>query len=167
MDKITYSDSYLSEILETVSTIAMVGVSPNIMRPSHFAMKYLKTKGYRIIPINPAIAGQQLMGEPVYASLHEVPHGFDMVDIFRNSLAAGKISNEAIELKQSKGIKVIWMQLGVRNQKAETRATKAGLKVVMDRCPKIEFGRLYGELSWSGVNSKIVSSKRPYLRKLN
>ena len=85
----------------------MVGVSPNIMRPSDFAMKYLKTKGYRIIPINPAIAGQQLMGEPVYASLREVPHGFDMVDIFRNSLAAGKISNEAIELKQSKGIKVI------------------------------------------------------------
>jgi predicted CoA-binding protein len=123
-------------------------------------MKYLQAKGYRVIPVNPAAAGRTIHGEPAYASLAEVPDRFDMVDIFRASAQAGAIVDEAIGLKDAKGIKAIWMQLGVRDDTAAARAEAAGLTVVMNRCPKIEYGRLSGELSWSGVNSGIVSAKR-------
>ncbi len=156
VDHDAYSDGYIRDILRTVRVIAMVGASPNWNRPSYFAMKYLQHKGYRVIPVNPAAAGQTILGEHCYASLAEVPVAVDMVDVFRNSEAAGPITDEAI----AKGAAVVWMQLGVRNDAAARRAEAAGLKVVMNRCPKIEYGRLSGELSWGGINSGIISSKR-------
>lgn len=160
MTHTTYADSYLRRILKETKTIAMVGASANWNRPSHFAMKYLQTKGYRVIPVNPGQAGKPLLNEICYAHLSDVPERFDLVDIFRNSEAAGAIVDEAIALKETKGIRTIWMQLGVRNEAAAARAEAAGLQVVMDRCPKIEFGRLNAELSWGGFNSGIISSKR-------
>jgi predicted CoA-binding protein len=156
VDHDDYPDKYLREILGRVKTIAMVGASTNWNRPSFFAMKYLQHKGYRVIPVNPGAAGQTLLGEKVYASLREIPDKIDMVDIFRNAAAAGPIVDEAIAI----GAPVVWMQLGVRNDEAAARAEAAGLTVVMNRCPKIEYGRLHGELSWGGINSGIISSKR-------
>ena len=151
-----YSDDYIRGVLRRVRTIAMVGASPNWNRPSYFAMKYLQHKGYRVIPVNPAAAGQTILGETAYASLKDIPGPVDMVDIFRNSEAAGPITDDGIAI----GAKVVWMQLGVRNDAAAKRAEAAGLTVVMNRCPKIEYGRLHGELSWSGINSGIISAKR-------
>ena len=165
MSNLTYSDDYIAEILDTTKTIAIVGASPNWVRPSHFAMKYLQRKGYRVIPVNPVAAGTMLLDEKVFTDLTSIPVQIDMVDIFRNSEAAGAITDEAIGLAKDKGIKTIWMQLGVRNDEAAARAEQADLNVVMDRCPKIEFGRLYSELSWSGVNSGIISAKRPRLKR--
>ncbi len=155
-----YSDSLIRGILRRCRTIAMPGASANWVRPSSFAMKYLQNKGYRVIPVNPGQAGDKIHSEMVYASLADVPGRFPMVDIFRNSKDAGPICDEAIELADEKGIEVIWMQLGVRNDEAAARAEAAGLTVIMNRCPKIEFGRLSGELSWSGINSGIISAKR-------
>jgi predicted CoA-binding protein len=163
MADLEYADADITDILERTQTIAMVGASGNWVRPSHFAMKYLQSKGYRVIPVNPGEAGYQLLGETVYADLASIPEPFQMVDIFRNSEAAGTVADEAAAIT-GKGIEVIWMQLGVRNDAAAARAEAAGLTVIMDRCPKIEYGRLYGELSWSGVNSRIISAKRPRLR---
>ena len=159
-EPLTYTNAYLLAVLGEVRAIAMVGASTNWNRPSYFAMKYLQEKGYRVIPVNPRAAGQTILGETCYASLAEVPEAFDMVDIFRASDAAGEIVDEAVALKEEKGIRVVWMQLGVRNDAAAARAEVAGLKVIMDRCPKIEFGRLHSELSWGGFNSRIISSKR-------
>ena len=127
-------------------------------------MKYLQEKGYRVIPINPGQAGKEILGERVYADLGDVPGTFDMVDIFRGSKAAGPITDRAIELADEKAIRVIWMQLTVRNDEAAARAEAAGLTVVMDRCPKIEFGRLNTELSWGGFDSGIITSKRRRVR---
>lgn len=162
VDHDVYTDDYLRGILRRVRTIAMVGASPNWNRPSYFAMKYLQHKGYRVIPVNPTAAGQTILGERVYASLKDIPEPVDMVDVFRNSEAAGPITDDAIAI----GAKVLWMQLGVRNDAACHRAEAAGLQVVMNRCPKIEYGRLNGELSWSGINSGIISAKRPKLRRV-
>ncbi len=164
MDHDAYHDSYIRGILDSVKTIAMVGVSPKWNRPSFFAMKYLQEKGYRVIPVNPRAAGQEILGETVYASLTEAPGPFEMVDVFRSSADAGPIAEEAIAVAKEKGIKVLWMQLTVRNDAAAAKAEAAGLKVVMDRCPKIEFGRLNTELSWGGFNSRVISSKRRRLR---
>ncbi len=155
-----YPDTSIRDILRRVKTIAMVGASPDWVRPSHFAMKYLQRKGYRVIPVNPGAAGAEILGEEVYGALADVPPTFEMVDVFRNSDAAGPITDEAIEIASEKGIEIIWMQLGVVNREAAARAEAAGLSVVMDRCPKIEYGRLFGELSWSGVNSRIITAKR-------
>ncbi len=160
MNHDSYPDAYLRGILRDAKTIAMVGASPKWNRPSYFAMKYLQTKGYRVIPINPGQAGSEILGEMTYASLADAPAPLDMVDIFRNSQAAGPVTDEAIALKDEKDIKVVWMQLGVRNDEAAARAEAAGLQTVMNRCPKIEFGRLNTELSWGGFNSQIISSKR-------
>jgi predicted CoA-binding protein len=151
-----YDDAYIRAILAKVKTIAMVGASPNWNRPSFFAMKYLQGKGYRVIPVNPMAAGQEILGEKVYATLKDVPDRIDMVDVFRTSEAAGPIVDDAIAL----GAKVVWMQIGVRNDEAAARAEAAGLEVVMNRCPKIEFARLNAELGWHGFNSGVISSKR-------
>ena len=160
-EPLVYDDAKLRRILGWVKTIAMVGASPTWNRPSNFAMKYMQEKGYRMIPVNPRAAGQEILGETVYATLAEVPERIDMVQVFRNSEAAGPIADEAIAVANDKGIEVLWMQLGVRNDAAAARAEAAGLEVVMDRCPKIEFGRLNSELSWGGFNSRVISSKRP------
>ena len=151
-----YADAYLRGILDQAKTIAMVGASTNWNRPSYFAFKYLKGKGYRMIGVNPGSAGEDLLGETVYASLKDIPVPIDMVDIFRKSEVAGAITDEAIAV----GAKIVWMQIGVRDDAAAARAEAAGLKVVMNRCPKIEYGRLHGELGWGGINSGIISSKR-------
>jgi predicted CoA-binding protein len=161
MEPLVYPDALIRRVLASVRIIAMVGASANWVRPSYFAMKYLQEKGYRVIPVNPAAAGQTILGETAYATLADVPGPIDMVDIFRNTEAAGPITDEAIALKDAKGIKVVWMQLGVRNDDAARRAEEAGMTVIMDRCPKIEFGRLHHELSWSGVNSRVITAKRP------
>ena len=156
----SYSNAQILEILHSVRTIAMVGASATWNRPSYFAMKYLQEKGYRVIPVNKSRAGTEILGERVYATLADVPERFDMVDIFRSSEAALPIVQEAIALIAEKGIRVIWMQLGVINQEAARLAEEAGLTVVMDRCPKIEFGRLHTELSWGGFNSRVISARR-------
>ena len=155
LEPIPYSDARIRSILERVKTIAIVGASPNWNRPSYFVMKYLQGKGYRVIPVNPAIAGQMLLGEKVYAALTDIPEPIDMVDIFRASDQVPPIVDEAISV----GARVVWMQLGVRNDAAAAKAEAAGLDVIMNRCPKIEFGRLGGELSWSGVNSSIIRNR--------
>ena len=156
-EPIAYSDAKLRAILQRVRVIAMVGASAHWNRPSYFVMKYLQGKGYRVIPVNPGIAGQTLLGEKVYASLKEIPEPVDMVEVFRASDQVPPVVEDAIAI----GAKVLWMQLGVRNDAAAARAEAAGIEVVMNRCPKIEFGRLGGELSWSGVNSGIIRNRPP------
>ncbi len=151
-----YDDAYLKGVLDGTKTIAMVGASPNWNRPSYFVMKYLQVKGYKVYPVNPRAAGEVILDEPVYASLADLPVTVDMVDIFRASEAAGAIADEAV----AHGAKFVWMQLTVRNDAAAARAEAAGLQVVMNRCPKIEYARLCGELSWGGFNSRTISSKR-------
>jgi predicted CoA-binding protein len=158
-----YDDAYIAAILNEIKVIAMVGASANTNRPSYFAMKYLLGKGFRVIPVNPGLVGQEILGQKVLASLGEIDGPVDMVDIFRNSEAALGIVREAISLKDKLGLKVIWMQLAVRNDVAAAEAEAAGIKVVMNRCPKIEYGRLSGEIGWAGVNAGLVSSKRPQL----
>ena len=159
MNHDVYPDSYIRGILNTVKTIAMVGFSPKENRPSYFVFKYLIERGYRVIPINPGQAGKEALGQTIYASLSDVPEPIDMVDIFRGSEHVKPIVEEALALEPRPG--VIWMQLTVRNDEAAKLAEDAGLKIVMDRCPKIEYGRLSSEISWIGVNSRTLSSKRP------
>lgn len=157
IEPLAYTDAKLRRILSSVRTIALVGASANWNRPAYFVMKYLQTKGYRVIPVNPGLAGQDLLGERVYAGLRDIPERIDMVDVFRASEHVGPIVDDAIAV----GVAVVWMQLGVRNDEAAARAAAAGIEVVMNRCPKIEWGRLGGELSWSGVNSGLISSRPP------
>jgi len=159
MNHDAYSDEYISGILKSIKSIAMVGASANEVRPSFFVLKYLKARGYAMYPINPGLAGKTILDLPVYASLADLPEPVDMVDIFRNSEAAGAVVDDVLALASPP--KVIWMQLTVRNDAAAARAEAAGIKVVMNRCPKIEYGRLSGEIGWAGVNSRALSSKRP------
>ena len=156
VDHDRYTDEYLRGVLKRVRVIAMVGASPHWNRPSYFAMKYLQDKGYRVIPVNPRAKGDTILGERVYGALAEIPDKVDMVDVFRNADAAGPLVDEAAAI----GANVVWMQLGVRNDEAARLAEDNGMKVVMNRCPKIEYSRLHGELAWSGVNTGIISSKR-------
>ncbi len=158
MNHDTYNDNYIRGILNTVKSIAMVGVSPKENRPSYFAFKYLLERGYRMIPVNPGQAGKELLGQKVYASLADIPEPVDMVDIFRAAQHAVPIVEEALKLAPKP--QVIWMQLGVRNDAAAAMAEGGGLKVVMNRCPKIEYGRLSSEISWMGVNSRTLSAKK-------
>ncbi|MGL4285409.1 MAG: CoA-binding protein [Phreatobacter sp.] len=153
-----YSNGYIRGILSSVKVIAMVGASANEVRPSYFVLKYLIDRGYRVHPVNPALAGQEILGRTVYGSLADIPEAIDMVDIFRNSEAAGAVVDEALALEPKP--QAIWMQLTVRNDAAAARAEAAGLKVVMNRCPKIELGRLSSEIAWMGVNSRTISAKR-------
>jgi uncharacterized protein len=163
MDHDKYANNYIGEILRNVKTFAMVGASANTVRPSYFVLKYLLAKGYRVFPVNPGQAGNEILGQKVFARLSDLEETVDVIDIFRNSEAALDIVQDAIALKDKLGIKVIWMQLGVRNDEAARLAEKAGLKVVMNRCPKIEYGRLSGEIAWAGVNNRMISSQKPVL----
>lgn len=158
MNHDSYPDSYIRGILNTVKTVAMVGFSPKENRPSYFVFKYLIERGYRVIPINPGQAGKEALGHKIYASLSDVPDPIDMVDVFRGSEHVMPIVQEASALKPKP--QVIWMQLTVRNDEAARLAEEAGMKVVMNRCPKIEYGRLSSEISWIGVNSRTLTSKR-------
>ncbi|WP_420336673.1 CoA-binding protein [Roseibium sp.] len=162
MNHDSYSDTYIKGILDEVKTVAMIGASANNVRPSYFVLKYLLSKGYDVWPINPGQAGKEILGQTVYASLDDVPDVPDMIDIFRNSEAAGQIVDQV--LQSGRMPKVIWMQLTVRHDEAAKRAEAAGIKVVMDRCPKIEYGRLSGEIGWAGVNSRTISARRPTLK---
>jgi len=157
-----YSNDYISGILNSVKTIAMVGASANDVRPSFFVLKYLIAKGFTVYPVNPGQAGKEILGQRVYARLSDIPHPIDMVDIFRAPDAVPAIVDEALSLDPLP--KVIWMQLGVRNDEAAAKAEAAGLQVVMNRCPKIEYGKLSGEIGWNGVNSGVLSSKKPVMR---
>ncbi|HXM00103.1 MAG TPA: CoA-binding protein [Rhizomicrobium sp.] len=158
-----YSDDLIKSILRSTKVIAMVGASGNEMRPSYFAMKYLLAKGFVIHPVNPGMAGKEIMGRTVYASLKDVPAPVDMVDIFRGADAAPGIVRGALEEKDRLGLKTIWMQLGVVSEEAAGLARAAGLEVVMDRCPKIEYGRMSGEISWLGVNRRTIDNRKPLL----
>ena len=156
-----YDDSTIRGILNTVKTIAMVGASAKDNRPSYFAFKYLAERGYNMIPINPGLGGKELLGRKIYARLADVPEPIDMVDIFRAAKYAVPIVEEALTLNPRP--RVIWMQLGIRNDEAAALAEQNGMKVVMNRCPKIEYGRLSSEIGWIGVNSRTLSSKRAQL----
>ena len=156
-----YTDDYIRSILADVKTVAVVGGTDNNVRPSYFVLRYLLGKGYRVIPINPGLAGKEILGQRVYASLAEVPEPIDMVDIFRRQDALSGVVDEALALDPTP--KVIWMQLGLRDDAAAARAEARGARVVMNRCVKIEYGRLCGEIAWTGVNSRVLSSKKPVL----
>jgi predicted CoA-binding protein len=155
-EPLAYDDAYLRRILLDVKSIAMVGASTNEMRPSYFAMLYLQGKGYRVIPVNPRYAGRTLLGETVHPDLASIPSVPDMVQIFRRSEEVPPVVEAAI----AKGVGVVWMQLGVRHPEAAARAEAAGCRVVMDRCPKIEYGRLFGEIGWLGVNRGTLSARK-------
>ncbi len=156
MNHDTYDDDYIRAILRDTRTVAIVGASANKVRPSYFVLKYLLEKGFAVIPVNPGKAGSEILGQMTYASLDDIPGSLDMVDIFRNAEVADAITDDAIRL----GANTVWMQLGVRNDAAAERAEAAGLNVVMNRCPKIEYGRLSGEINWMGVNRRTISSRR-------
>lgn len=151
-----YSDAYIRGILKETKVIALVGASANWNRPSYFASKYLQKRGFRVIPVNPRYAGDAILGETVYASVTDIPLQIDMVDVFRPATAVPPILEEAI----AANAKTLWLQLGVVHQEAAERAEVAGLRVVMNRCPKIEYARLSGELSWNGINSRVITAKK-------
>jgi uncharacterized protein len=158
MNHDSYDDTYIRAILNTVKTIAMVGVSANVSRPSYFAFKYLLERRYRMIPVNPGLAGGELLDQKAYANLADIPEPVDMVDVFRASQYAPEIVQDALAMNPRPS--VIWMQLGVRNDAAARLAEANGLKVVMNRCPKIEYGRLSSEIAWMGVNTRTLTSRR-------
>ena len=157
-----YDDSYISNILNSERSVAIVGASANDVRPSYFVAKYLIDKGFEVYPVNPGQAGREILGRMTYAKLADVPVPIDMVDIFRPSAAVPAIVDEVLALDPLP--QVIWMQLTVRHDEAAAKAEAAGIKVVMNRCPKIEYARLSGEISWNGVNSGTISSKKPLMR---
>lgn len=159
VDHNSYPDSYIREILRNVRSIAMVGASATWNRPSNFAMKYLLKKGFKVIPVNPGAAGQKICGETVFPDLSSLSGTVDMVDIFRPAEDVPELVEEAIKI----GAKVFWMQLEIRHAEAAKRAEEAGLQVVMDRCPKIEYARLTGELGWNGINTGVISNRRKRL----
>ena len=159
MNHDAYPDSYIRGILNTVKTIAMVGASEKDNRPSYFAFKYLLEHGYHMIPVNPGHAGETMLGQKIYAQLSDIREPIDMVDIFRASQYVLPIVQEVLSLKPRP--QVIWMQLGIRNDEAAALAEANGMKVVMNRCPKIEYGRLSSEIAWIGVNTRTLSSKKP------
>jgi predicted CoA-binding protein len=154
----TYDDNYIRTILRGVRSMAIVGASPNTVRPSYFLFKYMLERGYDVIPVNPGQAGKTMLGKTFVGSLSEIGRPVDMVDIFRASAHVMPVVDEALSLIPPP--RVIWMQLGVRNDAAAAKIEAAGIKAVMNRCPKIEYGRLSSEISWMGVNSRTLSSKR-------
>ncbi|HEV2503404.1 MAG TPA: CoA-binding protein [Mesorhizobium sp.] len=162
MNHDAYDNAYIAGILNSVKTIAIVGASANDVRPSWFVLKYMLDKGFSVFPINPGHAGKEILGRMTYARLSDIPQPIDMVDIFRAPAAVPGIVDEVLALDPLP--KVVWMQLGVRHDEAASKAEAAGIKVVMNRCPKIEYGRLSGEIGWNGVNSGVLSSKKPIMR---
>jgi predicted CoA-binding protein len=158
MNHDSYPDSYIRGILNTVKTIAMVGASQNEIRPSYFVFKYLLERGYHMIPVNPGHAGREMLGQRIYARLADIAEPIDMVDIFRPSRYALAVVQEALTLNPRP--RVIWMQLGIRNDDAAALAETNGMKVVMNRCPKIEYGRLSSEIAWMGVNTRTISARK-------
>ena len=158
MNHDSYNDQYIRRILTEVKTVAIVGASDNRARPSNIVVRYLSSKGYRVFPVNPGHAGGEIEGLKVYARLAEIPEAIDMVDIFRRQDALAAVVDEAVSLDPKP--KAIWMQLTLRDDAAAAKAEAAGMKVVMNRCVKIEYGRLCGEISWFGVNSRRVTSRK-------
>jgi predicted CoA-binding protein len=161
MDHDAYPDAYIRSILADVKTIALVGMTDSPVRASYIVTRYLLAKGYRVYPVNPNLAGKELLGRTVLARLADVPEPIDMVDIFRRPSAIAGTVDEALALEPKP--KVIWMQLGLRDDAAAARAEAAGVRVVMNRCPKIEYGRMAGENQWAGINSRIVTTRKPVL----
>lgn len=162
MTQVTYPDAMLREILRNTRTLACVGVSMNPIRPSAYVARYLCLKGYRVIPVNPGHAGKILHGETVVPDLASIPASADpvqMVDIFRRSEEAGRVVDEALDVLLDRGLQTIWMQIGVADEAAARRAEARGVRVVMNRCPKIEYQRLFGELRMGGFATGIISSK--------
>jgi hypothetical protein len=158
----SYSDAHLRAVLERTRTVATVGVSLNEVRPSFYVARYMKLKGYQVIPVNPRYAGNTAFGETVVESLDAIPSERDpvqMVDIFRRSEEAGRVVDEAIEVLGDRGLETVWMQIGVIDEAAAKRAEAAGLTVIMNKCPKMEYQRLKGELSWGGFASGTISSR--------
>lgn len=149
--------STLRRILKSCRTVAVVGLSAEWHRPSYFVAKYLQQHGYRVIPVNPRYAGGEILGEKVFASLDQITEPVDLVDVFRRSEDVGPIAQQAIRM----GAKCLWQQIGVANAEADAAARAAGLDSVMNRCTKIEHARLFGGLNWAGVNTQVVSAKRP------
>jgi uncharacterized protein len=147
----------LRRILKATRTVAMVGLSDQWHRPSHFVAKYLQQHGYRILPVNPRLAGRTLLGETVVASLAELKQPVDMVDVFRRTEDVLPIAEAAVAI----GARVLWQQIGVLNREADALVRAAGMDSVMDRCVKIEHGRLFGGLNWAGVNTRVISARRP------
>jgi hypothetical protein len=161
MNHDSYPETYIRSILQEVRTVALVGASANPVRPSYFVLKYLIDKGYKVFPVNPGQAGTEILGQRVHAALKTIPDPVDMVDIFRGSEAVPGIVEEALALDPLP--KVIWMQLGIRHDEAAAAAEDAGIKVVMNRCPKMEYGKLSGEWGWVGGYSGTLSSQRQRL----
>lgn len=157
-----YSDKYIRSILEDVKTVAIVGASANTSRPSYFVTKYMISKGYEVFPVNPGQAGKKIAGVMCYPSMKDILQPIHMVDIFRNLEAAYGVVEDALQLKPLP--KVIWMQLQVRNNEAAKLAEAKGVQVVMNRCPKIEYARLCGEIGWAGVSTGVISSKKTKLQ---
>ncbi|MEM9140155.1 MAG: CoA-binding protein [Pseudomonadota bacterium] len=158
----SHSHAELRDVLSRTRTIAAVGVSLNAVRPSFFVARYLAAKGFTVFPVNPRYAGQAAFGQTVYASMEDLPetHGaIQMVDVFRRSEDAGRVVDEALEVLLPRGLETIWMQIGVIDKSAAKRARKKGVQVLMNVCPKMEYQRLWGELSWGGINSGVITSK--------
>lgn len=162
MNHDSYDNSYISDLLNKVKSLAIVGASANDVRPSFFVAKYLIDKGYAVFPVNPGHAGKPILGRMTYAKLVDIPEPIDMVDIFRASDAVPGVVEEVLALDPLP--KVVWMQLGVRDDVSAKRLEATGIEVVMNRCPKIEYARLAGEIGWNGVNSGVISSKKPIMR---
>lgn len=153
----TYSDAFLREILKRTRRIAVVGVSMNPVRPSYYVARYLSLKGFTVIPVNPGHAGETLFGQTVLAQLSDIAGGVDMIDIFRRSDHVPPIVAEALDLFPD--LQTVWMQIGVENTEAAEMARARGVDVVMNRCPKIEYQRLFGELRMGGFATGVISSK--------
>lgn len=163
MNHDTYKDAYIEGILSSVRRVAIVGASANTVRPSYFVVKYLLAKGFEVYPINPGQAGNTICGVPAYATLADVPHKIDMVDCFRRIESLPAIVNEIMQLETLP--KVVWMQLGIRDDAIASALEMAGIQVVQNRCPKIEYARLCGEIGWAGVNRRTISARKPKLMK--
>ena len=162
-DHDNYSDAYIRDILTSVKSVAMIGASANKVRPSYFVSSYLIAKGYDVYPVNPGQAGKEIAGAMTYSSLADLPEPVDMIDVFRGNDALPGIVSEIMAMPQLP--KVVWLQLGIRDDAIAAALEMAGIQVIQNRCPKIEYGRHCGEIAWVGYNRRIISAKKPILKK--